>query len=207
MADQRLSTDRSSPDLGIRVISGSDVEPYVHELVRLRIAVFREFPYLYDGDAEYEASYMRKYAASENSVFVLALSGDAVVGVSTGVPLIEADADFQTPFENSEFDLADVFYFGESVLEPAYRGHGVGHRFFDEREAFAEHLGFSTTTFCAVIRPDDHPLRPERYRPLDAFWRRRRYIKRPDLVARYGWKEIGQDEETEQEMVFWVREG
>lgn len=189
------------------MISGSDVEPYVHELVRLRIAVFREFPYLYDGDVEYEASYMRKYAASENSVFVLALSGDAVVGVSTGVPLIEADADFQTPFENSEFDLADVFYFGESVLEPAYRGHGVGHRFFDEREAFAERLGFSTTTFCAVIRPDDHPLRPESYRLLDAFWRRRGYIKRPDLVARYGWKEIGQDEETEQEMVFWVREG
>lgn len=187
-------------------MSGSDIEPYLRELVRLRIAVFREFPYLYDGDAEYEAGYMRKYAASKNSVFVLALSGGDVVGVSTGVPLLDADADFRKPFEQSKYDLADVFYFGESVLEKAYRGMGAGHRFFDEREAFAERLGYGVTTFCAVVRPDDHPHRPIGYRPLDDFWRKRGYVRQPQMVARYGWKEIGQEEETDQEMVFWVRE-
>src|SRR5690625_3466848 len=135
-----------------------------------------------------------------------ALPGRDVVGVSTGVPLLDGDADFRTPFEQSKYDLADVFSFGESVLEKAYRGMGAGHRFFDEREAFAERLGYGVTTFCAVVRPDDHPHRPIGYRPLDDFWRKRGYVRQPQMVARYGWKEIGQEEETDQEMVFWVRE-
>src|SRR5690625_1671810 len=113
-------------------MSGSDIEPYLRELVRLRIAVFREFPYLYDGDAEYEAGYMRKYAASKNSVFVLALSGGDVVGVSTGVPLLDADADFRKPFEQSKYDLADVFSFGVYVIELALCGMGLHCMCFTE---------------------------------------------------------------------------
>ena len=201
-----MASDTTPTDLQIRAISGSAIEPYLPELVRLRITVFREFPYLYDGDADYEARYLRKYAASDRSIFVLALSDDAVVGVSTGVPLLEADADFQAPFKESEFDLSDVFYFGESVLERAFRGKGAGHRFFDEREAFAKRLGYNVTTFCAVVRPHNHPERPSGYRPLNDFWQKRGYTQQPDIIARYGWKETGQEEETEQEMVFWVKE-
>ena len=69
----------------------------------------------------------------------------------------------------------DVFYCAESVLQERYRGQGVGHRFFDLREAHARALGFSWSVFCAVIRPQQHPLRPAGYRPLDPFWRRRGY--------------------------------
>ena len=34
--------------------SGAALEHYVPELARLRIEVFRDFPYLYDGDYDYE---------------------------------------------------------------------------------------------------------------------------------------------------------
>ncbi|WP_394701474.1 GNAT family N-acetyltransferase [uncultured Roseibium sp.] len=81
------------------------------------------------------------------------------------------------PFEEAGLDPAEVFYFAESVLDPDYRGRGIGHRFFDEREAHARSLGCSTAAFCAVIRPDDHPMRPEDYSPLDPFWTKRGYRK------------------------------
>lgn len=186
-------------------LTGRQIEPHVDAVADLRIQVFREFPYLYDGDAAYEGRYLRKYAESPLSLFVLAMDGPAVVGASTALPLADADDEFQRPFKENGFDVASVFYFGESVLDTRYRGHGIGHCFFDEREAFAARNGFRMTTFCAVDRPKDHPARPAGYRPLDAFWTKRGYERRPDLLTEYAWKDIGDEDETQKPMVFWLR--
>jgi len=40
-------------------VTGADLERWISELARLRIRVFRDWPYLYDGDADYEARYLR----------------------------------------------------------------------------------------------------------------------------------------------------
>ncbi|MFW5816254.1 MAG: GNAT family N-acetyltransferase [Wenzhouxiangella sp.] len=168
--------------------------------------VFRDFPYLYDGSLDYERAYLAEYTASENSLIVLALDGDRVVGCASGLPMLDADPAFSKPFVAAGFAPAEVFYFGESVLEADWRGQGIGHRFFDHREAHARDLGFSTTAFCAVQRPSDHPARPADYRALDGFWRKRGYRPRPDLVTRFGWKDIDQPGETDKPMQFWIRE-
>jgi len=131
--------------MAIEVIScaGEAVAPYVDDLARLRIAVFREYPYLYEGDAAYEQRYLTAYARSPRSVFVLALDGGKVVGASTGLPLSDDGEAFHQPFLERGIPLEEVFYFGESVLLREYRGQGIGHRFFDEREAHAARaLGF-----------------------------------------------------------------
>jgi GNAT superfamily N-acetyltransferase len=187
-------------------LSDGDIASYIPALIDLRIRVFREFPYLYDGDEEYEDRYLRKYAASPRAVVVVALNGSEVVGVSTALPLTDADSEFQEPFLTSEIDPRQVFYFGESLLDARYRGRGIGHRFFDEREAFARKHGFSITAFCAVVRPSDHPRRPSNYRPHDAFWSKRGYVRRPDLMASYPWKDLGDTEETPKPLVFWLRD-
>ena len=40
-----------------------DPAPYLEDVAHLRIAVFREFPYLYDGDPGYEARYLQVVGA------------------------------------------------------------------------------------------------------------------------------------------------
>lgn len=192
--------------LTLRRVSGSQALPWLDALAALRIRVFREFPYLYDGSLDYEKQYLAEYAESPDSVIVLALAGDSVVGCSTGLPLLDADAAFRQPFQQAGFCLDEVFYFGESVLDANWRGRGVGHSFFDAREAHAADLGFAVTTFCAVQRAEDHPLRPPSYRPLDPFWKNRGYRLRPDLVTRFGWKDVDQPAETDKPMQFWVRQ-
>lgn len=186
-------------------LSGKQVEKYLEEVASLRISVFREFPYLYDGSAEYETDYLRVYAESPRSVFVLAIEDGKVVGASTGVPLVDADEAFRKPFVNAGIDPASVYYFGESVLEKSYRGRGIGHRFFDEREAHAREHGFKVTAFCAVERDAGHPLKPDDYRSNDAFWIKRGYTKTPELAATLEWQQVDETEEVLNALVFWVK--
>ena len=99
-----------------------------------------------------------------------------------------------------------VFYFGESVLLPEYRGRGIGHAFFDQREAHARALGgFRWTAFCSVDRKDEDPRRPQEYRPNDAFWHKRGYQRRAGMTMQLPWKEVGQGE-VDHSLTFWLRE-
>ena len=192
----------------IRVASltGKDIAPALPALARLRIAVFRDWPYLYDGALAYEEKYLAKLAAAEGAIVVAAYDGEDIVGCATAAPMTEVEAQFAEPFRQRGMDIARIFYCGESVLLPAFRGRGLGHAFFDRREAQARRLGrFAHVAFCAVVRPEDHPLRPKDYVPLDAFWGRRGYAKAEDLLGRFTWKDIDQPAETEKPMQFWVR--
>lgn len=185
---------------------GHQVTPYLPDLARLRIEVFRDFPYLYDGTPAYEQAYLQTYSQSPESLFVVAWAKEAVVGVSTGVPLTAEEESFQRPFRQQGIDPETVFYFGESVLQRPYRGRGVGVRFFQEREAYARESGrFTYTAFCAVERPANHPRRPPAYKPLDDFWQKRGYRKQPDMKTAYAWKDIDEAEESLKTMVFWLK--
>jgi len=190
----------------IRRLTGAGIGPWLDAVARLRIAVFRDWPYLYAGDFGYEQDYLRAYARSPDSVFVLAFDGDEVVGAATGLPLADDTAEFQQPFLDAGRAVADVFYFGESVLLPAYRGRGNGHRFFDEREAHARSLGrFRVTGFCAVDRDPDDPRRPEGHRGNEAFWTGRGYVRQPGMTVRLAWQEIGEATSSEKPLTLWLR--
>lgn len=189
----------------ISTCSGEAARPILNEIACLRIAVFREFPYLYEGSLEYEMDYLEEYLSSERSLIVLAKWGADIIGVSTGIPLAEADEGFRKPIEASGIDVRDVFYFGESVLMPDFRGQGLGHRFFDEREKHARDLGFRIAGFFSVLRADDHPLKPSDYRPHDLFWNKRGYERQDAMIACFPWKQLGEAQETTHELVFWLR--
>ena len=189
----------------IGLFRGPEITPWLDDVARLRVAVFRDWPYLYEGDLAYERDYLAAYAASSESLFVLAMENGQVVGASTGLPLVDDTEAFRQPFLDSAFDPEDVFYFGESVLLPAYRGRGIGHAFFDHREAHARALGrFAWTAFCAVDRAADDPRKPVDHRGNEVFWGKRGYERRPGMTMRLPWDEIGQGE-TDHALTFWLR--
>ncbi|ADZ69701.1 GNAT family N-acetyltransferase [Polymorphum gilvum] len=190
----------------IRILTGAELDTVLEDLARLRIAVFRDWPYLYDGSMEYEARYLSRYAGTPGAVIVGAFDGGRLVGAATGEPLEREVIQFRRPFEERGLDLGAIFYLAESVLDPAWRGKGIGHRFFDEREAHARRLGYRQATFCAVIRPDEHPLRPAGYVPLDAFWRKRGYRPLEGAIVHFPWRDIGAQEDTEKPMQVWLRD-
>lgn len=192
--------------LRYRTVPGPEAAPFLDDLGRLRIAVFREWPYLYDGDLDYERDYLSRYLANPHSLIVLALEGREVVGASTAQPLAEEAAEFREPFQAAGLDPARYFYFGESVLLPSYRGLGAGSRFMDERIAAAtRHPGIEWCTFCAVDRDPADPRRPGDYRSLEEFWKRRGFRRHDTLAAEFSWKEIGHAGESPHRLSFWLR--
>lgn len=190
----------------IRAMVGEDAKTFIDDVAALRIKVFREYPYLYDGALAYEKKYLKNYSDSPESLIVVVFYKDTIIGASTGIPLDQALEEFQAPFLSQGYDPAKIFYFGESVLLKEFRGSGIGVRFFQEREGYANRLGrFDYTAFCAVERPENHPRKPSDYMPLDRFWEKRGYRKHPDMTTMLSWQEIDESDESPKPMVFWMK--
>jgi GNAT superfamily N-acetyltransferase len=192
--------------LRVETCHGAALAAHLPALARLRLSVFRAWPYLYDGSEAYERGYLATYLRAPGAAIVVAWDGDAAVGAATCLPMREAAAEVQLPFVAAGADLERVFYFGESVLLPQYRGQGVGVRFFEHREAQARAQGAAQASFCAVERPADHPARPAGAQGLEAFWAHRGYARVPGLVCHMAWKDLGDSEESTKTMQFWRRD-
>lgn len=185
--------------------TGKAISSVVDDLARLRVAVFREFPYLYEGSLEYEQKYLQTYAQGLDNVVVAARDGVQVVGASTAMPLVLESEEVVQPFVALGYALEPIFYFGESVLLPEYRGQGLGVRFFEERENHALERGYTLATFCAVQRPLEHPRCPPDYVPLDSFWNKRGFEKHPELHTTFEWQDLDESSPSSKPMIFWTK--
>jgi GNAT superfamily N-acetyltransferase len=192
--------------VAVEALTGARIRDVLPDLARLRIEVFREWPYLYDGTYDYERDYIARFADSAGALVAVAKDGGRIVGAATATYLGGHAEAFAEPFLSRGLDTSGIYYFGESVLLPAWRGRGLGHAFFDVREAQARAAGgFTRATFCAVVRPAIHPLKPAGYRSLDAFWRKRGYEPVPGLQGSFAWQDIGDSAETEKPMQYWMK--
>jgi GNAT superfamily N-acetyltransferase len=192
--------------IDVRSLTGAGIETVLDDVARLRIAVFRDWPYLYDSDLTYERGYIATYRESASAIVVGAFDGDRLVGAATATPMEDHGAEFGAAFADSGLDLRDIFYCAESVLLAEYRGKGIGHAFFDAREGHAQAMGRRYAAFCRVVRPDTLPRHPSRYRPLDGFWKKRGYRPLAGVTAELSWKDIGEPQETAKPMHFWLRD-
>ena len=189
----------------VKPLTGEEITHHLDAVAHLRIRVFRDWPYLYDGTLDYERDYLQTYRDSAGALLVGAFDGARLVGASTSTPMEDHADSFGAPFAATTYPLTDILYGAESVLLPEYRGIGIGHRFFDLREAHARALGRRYIAFCSVIRPATHPRRPESYRTNDAFWTGRGYAPLSGVVAEFPWKDVGEEAETVKPLQFWIR--
>jgi GNAT superfamily N-acetyltransferase len=196
----------SAPEVSIKVLAGEQVEGALPALARLRIDVFRAYPYLYAGSDSYERTYLRTFAGSADSIIVVAETADRdIVGCSTGAAISAHHAEFSGPLVSAGIPVSSTFYFGESVLRPEFRGRGIGHAFFDAREAHARALGYSRVCFCAVERDANDPRRPDDHRSLEAFWQNRGYRKLDQVKALFEWPEADNGPQIGHSMAYWLR--
>lgn len=187
-------------------LKGAEARRFVDQLADLRLKVFWDFPYLYEGTQDYEKNYLETYFKAQHSFIFLIQDGDKIVGATTSILASEEEESFRKPFLDHGLDPASVFYFGESVLLSEYRGRGFGKKFFEERESFARTVpGVKYLSFCAVERPENHPLRPADYKPLDTFWNMMGFHKEQGLTTTYEWQDRNEKSPSSKKMQFWIK--
>jgi len=189
----------------VRVLGSEEIGTHLEEIATLRHSVFRDWPYLYDGSLDYERQYVASYRNHPGALVVGALDGGRLVGASTSTPMEELSAEFAVPFNAIGIPRSNVLWGPESALLPAWRGQGIGHRFFALREAHARAMARTHVAFASILRPDNHPLRPAAARTNDAFWRRQGYAPLAGFVVEFGWKDVGADVETLKRLQVWMK--
>lgn len=188
-----------------QALRGAALREQLQVLAVLRLRVFRDWPYLYEGTLDYERQYLETYARCDESLAVLAWDGAQCVGATTALPMRDAEAAMRAPFEQAGLDITGTLYFGESVVLDSHRGRGIGVAFFEQREAHARALRLTQCAFCAVDRPAEHPLKPAAYQSNDAFWTRRGYTRQPALHCQFDWLDRGEPAPTPHRLTYWLR--
>ncbi len=191
----------------ITVLKGSEIIPYIPQLAHLRITIFHEYPYLYEGNLSYEEEYLRMYSQSQNSMLVIAQDHDQVIGAITGVPIADSMEEITDLFREKKMPTDGVYYLGEIVLLKEYRKKNLGYAMYKEFEkAVKSFKAYNKLALCEIDRSGTNLKKPDDYTSLDSFWTRQGFIKHPNLVAHFTYMEIGEEEETLHPMVFWSKE-
>lgn len=189
----------------IKRFKGKEILPFIPELANLRIKIFRDYPYLYEGDMDYENHYLKNYAACPESIIVIAFHSDEIIGASSAIPLALDTPEWQKTFLDHHIPLETIFHLNESVLLKPFRNQGIYKYFFTEREKAAKEYGAKITAFAAVERKPHHPLKPKDYEPLDNIWQHFGYQKHPELTAMYEWKDIDEARASFKPFSFWLK--
>ncbi|HLB52190.1 MAG TPA: GNAT family N-acetyltransferase [Chlamydiales bacterium] len=175
-----------------QVVTGNLFKQYINTVANLRMSIFKEYPYLYDGSMTYEAEYLKSYAVSKNSILIIVKDKEKIVGAITGIPLMETDEMFRIPFVKHHFPVRSIFYLGEILLLKEYRGKGIGYKMYKMFEDLVrKNKQYEKIAIAEVLRDKNDPRKPENYVSVHKLWERLGYIEHSEMIMQAPYKEIG----------------
>jgi GNAT superfamily N-acetyltransferase len=189
-----------------QLLTGSAVAESLDDIALLRITIFREFPYLYDGRREEESLYLQVYAKAPDTTILTMSDSGKIIGAATGIPLRHEHQELLEPFAGTVYPLDEIYYVGELLFYPEYRNRGLGMRLLARMEEQVRSMGSYRYLTCAtVVRPDDHPLRPAAYLPINRFLTVAGFLPLSEIMTEFPWLET--DGATRSHpMNFWIKE-
>ena len=81
----------------VRALTGAELEAHLDDVARLRIAVFHDWPYLYDGTLDYERAYLTTYRDNPGALLVGAFDAGLLIGASTSTFMEDHAEGFAAP--------------------------------------------------------------------------------------------------------------
>lgn len=119
----------------MQIIRGPEIENHIDDLGKFRIEIFREYPYLYDGNIQFERVYLSPYSRNPESLLLILQDAHGIIGACTGTPLTGEDNDFQNAFVGENKD--EIYYIGAVILRADSRSkarfEAVVHSFVANR--------------------------------------------------------------------------
>lgn len=110
------------------------------------------------------------------------------------------------PFSGTSYPVEEVYYVGELLFSPEYRNHGMGMQLVRLVEQQIRcYSTYRYLTCATVVRPDDHPLRPADYIPIDRFLAHTGFNHLPGITTSFTWLETDGVKRSHP-MNFWIKE-
>ncbi|MEK6627422.1 MAG: GNAT family N-acetyltransferase [Bdellovibrionota bacterium] len=202
---------KNSNRYSVETIKSDHLIFYLNAIAAFRIKYFREFPYLYEGNLEYEQKYISGFAKNPKALLLIIKSDDEIVGVSTAIPLI-SDADIlgnaSKKFTEKKLNPKEFYYYGEVVIKPEHRGQGIASYLMRKQETFAKDLGYKKISLATVVRDKNDPRTPKDYVSTDEVWKAVGF-KKEEIFINYEWPTILSNntiKSIDNQMVFWTKE-
>jgi hypothetical protein len=196
---------RGAP-IRIETLQGSQITPYIPEIVQLCDRIYREPPYLYNGaDGGYE-SYLHSYAQSDRAIICLAFEEEKLVGIAAGMPMTHTRELYQSPFLNQGYDLSTLFYLGEFGLKAQYQGRGIEEAMYAQIENFAS--SFKAICFWEISGSpglEKQSTGYEGYLLQDSFWKKLGALRHSELNFEIFWTHIHDLQPSSHAAVYWMK--
>lgn len=189
---------------------GEEINSHIKEITDLALAVYREYPYLYEGTAD---EYMPILALNGNSscgLACLVYDNGELIGVALGMPAAEVRKHYLEPLlrVSSLEEVQTSFYLAEMLLFQEYRSNGLGKQIYLALEQLVKAEGsFNRIYFCNIVESDQNPLRPNEYVSFDDFWPMQQlgFDKCESLTFNAFWQNIGETDVTPHQQVYWTK--
>ncbi|AIT09265.1 hypothetical protein LO80_04300 [Candidatus Francisella endociliophora] len=191
------------------ILKGLEIDKFLNDVIDLRIKVFREYPYLYDGNLEYEREYFKDFIKDSTARVILVKDADKVVAVATSIALSNAHLcdDTHKPFVEKGYDVERFYYYGEIMIDQDYRNQGISKQIYQLREKEAKSLGFDKLCFATIIKDSDNI--PADYFDPNKMWKSMGFVERLDMRVECSWPKIQADGSTKEQtsgLNFWIKE-
>ncbi len=189
---------------------GHQIVNYLEDVASFRIKYFKDYPYLYVGDQNYERKYLSGFANDSKGLLILVKQNKKIIAVSTGVPLV-TNSDIldgaEDGFRSKKLNPFENYYYGEVIIDYAFRGRGIIGKVYELQETFAKSQNFKSVAIATVVRSDDDIRRPENYRSSDPLWLKLGF-NRTGIQFNFNWPTIREDltiSDCSNCMEYWIK--
>lgn len=197
-------------DYTYKLFEKESIEEVLPFIVANRIEAFREYPYLYEGNWDEEASLIRQLSTMRDSAVVVAFFHDQPVGFLSGVSFQAYDDHFVgsvEKFQQAGFDAQAFYYFPEMIIVSEHRGKGLSKKLFTILKENAKKMGYTQGCFVTESH-ENHHLKPVDYRGLDTLWSDMG-CQKTDITLNFSWMTLqNNNEQSMQEhiLTYWIKD-
>lgn len=197
-----MSLGAANP-IRIETFRGSDVKPYIQDVMNLCNIIYKEPPYYYDGNKEEYRSYVESYSNSEETIISLAFIGTVPMGLAIGTPLSKTKGVYLQTLVEHGYEIDHIFYVGEFGLKRSYRNKGIEELLYATIENFVKASG-AYDTICLWEVEGQCP-QCNQFNFMDHFWKSKGFIRNPDLRFEIFWTNVGDIEESAHTAVYRIK--
>ena len=169
----------------IETFKGNEIAPHIQGIVKLCDRIYREPPYLYNGDDADYTDYIESYSQVNEAIICLAFDGKEAIGLGIGTPMLKTREFYQQTLIEHGYDLSQLFYLGEFGLKPGYHGLGIEETILLEIENFAKKTGAFSAMCIWELDNSKHEI-----------LKKMGFIRHAELNFQIFWTNIGDELES-----------